>query len=248
MTEGDLQKSLAAFANISPSFKWVDFGVEDDYRGFTGISDYIFGCNQEECFNCSEEEIMRNDYLALFPFIKKIMNKKELVEALIQLEKTGEQDDETGAIANYLLGNFFNNVSLTGYYRHILRFYLNNGANYVKFTWQNSPEVYGPDIYNGVYFKDYWENVYYGNQARIANNYLKKAYEQAGNNNLKAHIAFALSKCNRDSYLTVGEYDEEIDISEEYFAELAKYKNTEYYDEVRTYCKYFEYYLNHISE
>ena len=246
LAQGELQKSLAAFAKISTSFKWEYESYDspkDKYQGFTGISDKIFGYNQIECFNCPSEQVMKNDFSAQFPFIKRMMNKKELVETLIQLQESAKQDNENGAKANYLLGNFFYNVSLTGYYRHILRFDLTNGANWSKFSsWEESPK----DIYNGVYFKYYWRFIHYDNQTGIAGDYLKKAYEQTNDAELKARIAFALSKFNRDSYWTVGKYEERIDFSEKYFAELVKYKDTRFYDEVKTHCKYFEYYVNNV--
>jgi len=178
------------------------------------------------------------------------MNKKELVEALIQLQKSGEQNNESGAKANYLLGNFFYNVSLTGYYRHILRFDQTNGTNSMKFSPQDMPQ----DIYSGIYFKNY--EVYYDNQTDISSDYLEKAYKQANDKELKARIAFALSKCeqaNWDMKLSESSYSywkgEYILISDrKYFAELAKYKDTHFYDEVKTHCKYFEYYVNHVGK
>ena len=245
---GELQESLAAFDKISSSFKWSSYN--DDYFEFTGISDKIFGYNQIECFECPTEDVMKNDYLTQFSFIKKTMNKKELVETLIQLQKIGERNNETGAKANYLLGNFFYNVSLTGYYRHILRFDLTNMYNSEKFSWHEKPK----DIYEGVYFKNY--PTYYGNPTDIADNYLQKANKQANNNELKARIAFALSKCEQANW-DKGEWDSSwgyyrskgVLISDrEYFAELAKYKDTHFYEEVKTHCKYFEYYVNHSNE
>ena len=253
LAKGELHESLAAFAKVSPSFKWTSAKLKDDYQGFTGISNKIFGYNQIECFDCPAEKVMKNDFSAQFPVIKKTMNKKELVEALIQLQKIGEQNNEKSAEANYLLGNFFYNVSITGYYRHVLRFDQTNGANWSKFSlWQNnSPK----DIYSGVYFKNYWQFMYYDNQTDIATDYLKKAYEQANDKELKAHIAFALSKCEQVNWdMQSSPYDywnqrEDILISDRtYFAELAKYKGTRFYDEVNTHCKYFAYYVNHVAK
>jgi hypothetical protein len=177
------------------------------------------------------------------------MNKKELVEALLQLHKTGQQDNETGAKANYLIGNFFYNVSRTGYYRHILRFDLTNGANYSKFEAQRTPK----DIYEGVYFKMYEAYVYYANQTMQSSDYLEKACAQAANPELKARIAFALSKCEQEKYYDEnditygwsGVNDDRILISgRNYFAELYKYQGTRFYHEVQTHCKYFDYYVN----
>jgi hypothetical protein len=245
LAQGNLHKSLAAFAKVQPSFKWRNSYSSDDYNGFTGISDKVFGYNQIECFNCPPRQVMKNDFAAQFPFIKKKMNKKELVEALIQLQEIGKQNSENSAKANYLLGNFFYNVSRTGYYRHILRFDLTNDAHWSKFSsGQDSPK----DIYDGVYFKHYsWRLMHYDNQTGIAARYLEEAYGQTDDKELKARIAFALSKCEQANWDAEQPYSRDVLISDrEYFAELAKYKETRFYDEVKTHCKYFEYYINHV--
>jgi hypothetical protein len=259
LAKGELEKSLNAFRKIKPDFTLYDTNWEgelvvregnDGYRGFSGISDEIFGYNRIECFDCSAEEVMSVDYLSDFPFIKSVMNKKELVEALLQLQKIGQKNDETGAKANYLTGNFFYNVSRTGYYRHILRFDQTNGANYTKFDYYGKKK----DIYGGIYFKNYPD--YYENQTTLSAGYLEKAYAQAGENELKARIAFALSKCEQEVYYDTneityywgGENDAVLISGREYFAELYKYKGTQFYDEVKTHCKYFEYYVNLMQE
>jgi hypothetical protein len=237
LAKGELEESLTAFKKIKNS----------NYRRFSGISNEIFGYNRIECFDCSVDEVMRTDYLSDFPFIKSTMNKRELVEALLQLQKTGQKKDETGAKANYLTGNFFYNASRTGYYRHILRFDQTNGANYMKFD-----DYYGKkqNIYDGIYFKNY--PTYYENQATLSASYLEKAYAQAGENELKARIAFALSKCEQEVHYDTNEVryywsddsDNILISGRKYFAELNKYKGTRFYKEVKTNCKYFEYYVN----
>ncbi|GHS97681.1 hypothetical protein FACS189421_04910 [Bacteroidia bacterium] len=237
LAKGELEKSLQAFQKIK----------KDNYRGFSGIPNEIFGYNRIECFDCSVEDVMRTDYLSDFPFIKSTMNRKELVEALLQLQEIGQKKDETGAKANYLTGNFFYNVSRTGYYRHILRFDQTNGAHFIKF------DSYGKkkDIDDGFYFKDY--PVYYENQATLSAGYLEKAYTQAEENELKARIVFALSKCEQEVYYDTQEItyywgennsDGILISGRKYFAELNKYKGTHFYQEVTTNCKYFDYYVN----
>jgi len=254
LAEGDFPQALAAFAKIPISFQWQWKSFYDlsknDYQVFTGISNKVFGYNQIECFECSPENVMKNDFLDQFPFIKKTMNRKELVEALIQLQKTGWQDNEAGAKANYLLGNFFYNVSCTGYYRHILRFDITNGYNVRKFERKNKPQ----DIYSDIYLKNYSRFVFYYDQTGIAYDFLARAYEQANDNELKARIAFALSKCEQANWDWSNNNNyyygrENILISNRaYFAELAKYNNTRFYSEVKTHCKYFEYYVNHVGK
>jgi hypothetical protein len=237
LAKGELEKSRDAFKE-----------VRDGYRGFSNISDEIFGYNRIECFDCDPSEVIRKDYLSDFPFIKQTMNKKELVDALLQLQQTGRKGNELSAKANYLIGNFFYNVSRTGYYRHILRFDQTNSANYLKFDSPGKPK----DIYGGIYFKDYATYTYYENQTLLSSGYLEKAYAQATNRELKARIAFALSKCEQEAYYDENEINELFWLSNDkilisnrkYFAELYKYKDTHFYDEVQTCCKYFDYYVN----
>ncbi|MDR2840380.1 MAG: hypothetical protein LBV75_03805 [Paludibacter sp.] len=230
LAKGDLEKSYQAFKNTN------HYDID--------ISNNIFAYNRIECFNCAEDEVMKHDYISDFPFIKDTMNIEEMVEALLQLQKTGQKNSTIASKANYLIGNFFYNVSRTGYYRYILRF-----ANSVKFEYNKKSDIYG-----GIYlkFNRYSYPHYYENQTSIAFDYLQKAYAQATDNELKARIAFALSKCEQEefydenevSYLWYSSKDNVMISNRKYFAELYKYKKTSFYEEVKTNCKYFEYYVS----
>lgn len=216
------------------------------------ISTDVFGYNSIECFWCNDN--MKTDYLNEFAYIgslKKI-DEKQLVEILQKLKKEVTNGGERGAKANYLLGNFFYNVTTTGYYRAFLRFgyfglyrdcFFNKGQK--------------NDIYNNLITMEDIPT-YFENRVDIANNYLQKAYNSATNNELKARIAFALSKCEQEMHYQKfsdnyegwsPKYDEDwVMISNRrYFAELMKYRNTKFFDEVYTNCKYFEYYVNQVA-
>ena len=203
----------------------------------------IFGYNRIECFDC--EDMMAEDYAPEFAFIPETMDFLSLTKTLIKLQGIGKTDN--GAKANYLIGNFYYNCTSTGYYRYVLRFgTVNYNFENSAFRW-DAPE---PDIYDDVYFKNY--KSYFKDPVAISRQYLEKAYKQKGNDELKARIAFALSKCEQEEFYIENKvvsdwssYGKTLIKNREYFAELAKYDNTRFYEEVRTNCKYFEYYVNH---
>lgn len=236
LTDANLEKALASFSKMKrDTFDFVSSG--------------IFGYNKIESFDSNEDDVIVTNYFSDFPFIREVMSERELVEALIKLRSIGEQNTNLSPKANYLLGNFYYNTTRTGYYRQILRFDQTNGYC-SKFD-----AISKPDLYNNIYFKYY--SIYYKNNIHIPIMFLEKAYAYADDDTLKARIAFALSKCEQEVYYdnnNVGYYyaynnksgDDGILITKrKYFKELAKYKNTDFYNEVKTNCKYFEYYINY---
>lgn len=237
LTAGELDKSLDSFSKIPDNIQKT-------------ISGNIFGYNKIECFECDEDNVMMANYFSDFPYIKDMMTEKELVETLIKLSAAGQQTGEIAAKANYLAGSFYYNTTRTGYFRHLLRFD-NNNSNCSKYYNYDKME----DIFNGknIYFKSY--QMYYDNNITASQAYLLKAYNQATNAELKARIAFALSKCEQEEYYDKNDInyyyryrsnkeDDGILISKrKYFKELAQYRNTKFYKEVATYCKYFDYYI-----
>lgn len=236
LTAGELGKSLDSFSKIPDNLQKT-------------ISGKIFGYNKIECFECEESNVMMANYFSDFPYIKGTMTEKELVEALIKLTDAGQQSGDVAARANYLAGSFYYNTTRTGYFRHLLRFD-NNNLNCSKFYNYDKKE----DIFNSkkIYLKSY--NMYYDNNISGSQAYLLKAYNQATDSELKARIAFALSKCEQEEYYDKNDVnyyyrygnnkDDGILISKrKYFKELAQYKNTKFYKEVATYCKYFDYYI-----
>lgn len=248
LSDGNLDQALKAYDRVSPHFKmWAKTGA--DYNGFSKIPTSIFGYNEIECFECSDNMTMGVQYLSDFPSIGTAgtMNKPQIVKALLSLKKTASGKSEIAAKANYVLGNFYYNITNTGYYRNIFRFDRTNG-NGEKY--RSGSEK---DIYNGIYFKDYYWNTYFKNDINTPEAYLEKAYEFAKDNELRAQIAFALSKCeqaeyyennNMQSYYWINS-DQIFIKGRKYFEELAKYESTDFYSKVLANCNYFEYYVNH---
>lgn len=185
------------------------------------VSHRIFGNNIYVYYSDEEENIMRDDYISEFPFIHDDMNEYQVADALVQLKQIGENKDEKAAKANYLIANFFYNVSQTGYFRHYLRFDNNNGFSYYKF---------GPEA-----------DAIYPNTISLSASYLAKATQNAKDNELKAHIAFAAAKAAQevDELKNVSMWGYNMVVPEQEFKMLDGYKATDYYGQVNKHCSYF---------
>ena len=85
-------------------------------RDSNNISDLIFGHNKWESFTTPETETMISENYDSFHFIKKTMNKSELADAVVQLQKIAAEQTEKGAKANQLIGNLLYNTSSLGYF------------------------------------------------------------------------------------------------------------------------------------
>ena len=187
------------------------------------VSHRIFGNNLYVYYSEDEESIMRDDYISEFPFIHDDMNELEVTDALIQLQKIGEKKGDEAAKANYLIANFFYNVSKTGYFRQYLRFDNDNSFTYWKF---------GPGVNT------------YENTWPLSAAYIEKAMKTAEDRELKAHLVFASAKNAQESMEeTLSNYwDYEMVIPQEQFNELDQYKDTEYHTAVYSHCLYYKYY------
>lgn len=229
------------------------------YNGFSNISNSVFGYNKIECFECPEDKVMKTSFLNEFSFIKPKMNKVELTEALIELDKIGKSNDEKAAKANYLMANFFFNTSTIGYFREISTFDINN-SYWSKYY---SEEVYNSD-YNVFYYKDYYSNPHYTADFNLPKQYADAALSKTNSDELKAQILFTASKCEQGIFyqsapteLNTENNDSWLDYSDDktialkvgkyrtYFKQLKNYSNTTFYKEVKSNCKYFNYYSSH---
>lgn len=214
------------------------------------VSSDIFGYNRIECYTCNDN--METDYLSEYAFIEAPLNEKDIVNVLLELKKEADGSGLRAAKANYLLGNFFYNTSVVGYFRNYLRFGYNGGFR---------QEFFCPVYKNNIFEKEmYLKSIptYYDNPTDIADKYLKRAYTLASGDELKARIVFALSKCELEIHYQKiayqycngnnrGESEDPVLITDRrYFKELMKYKNTSFFDKVQSNCKYFDYYVNHL--
>lgn len=230
--------------------------LENQFDGYHNIPNKIFGFNKIECFNCDEDAVIATPYLNEFKFIQPKMSKLELTNSLIELSKLAKKSNENGAKANYLLGNFYYNTTTLGYYRYLLTFDKNN-ANGPKFN------NYGENYFktNNFYYKDFGWGSNYTDNFTPSENYLKKAFSITKDNEMKAQLLFALSKNEQGQFynsedpilkrLYENRYDNENKILafkvanfRNNFKELKKYANTKAYQEIKSNCNYFDYYIN----
>ena len=219
---------------------------------FRTVSDYIFGYNVMKFFDEDENIVMRKEYISEFPVIKNYMSYKDMTEALIELDKTGKTNGEKAAKANFLIGNFYYNVSSTGYFRHYLRFDNNNSFWYSKYTQYTEDEKESEYLYryvvqddiNTLYIK-YDMYAFFKNTTGNADVYLQKALQQTNDNELKALILFALSKVDQIRVYRYGNYNyDERFYSKTYFEKLKALNNTSIVKELYESCEYFNYYVN----
>lgn len=272
LTEGDFRKALRFFEKVDPKFSlrggvvaydenWNPTFSHEVYNGFSNISEAVFGYNRMECFECPEELVMNTEFTEDFSFIKKKMNKKELAEALIQLDEISKMKGEKAAKAGYLLGNFYFNTTTLGYFRELLTFDINNSYGPKFHDNYFSPEA------NVFYFKGYGYNPNYQNHFELPLTYLESALSKTELPEMKARILFALSKCEQGTFYKAMHTDPALKNIEydwnnyaayeqkmlavktskyrKYFKELKKYHSTGFYKEVTSHCKYFDYYSSH---
>lgn len=281
LIEQKFDEAIKEFSGLNPKFKlnsttqeFYDYYAGNEvkrynqYDGNNNISANVFGYNVNECFRCDEDWTMNAVYTNEFSFIKKKMNKLELAQALKQLNQLAKKSGEQAAKANLLLGDFYYNTSVFGYFRELLTFDFNN-LNGEKFRESNAYRYYydynKKPNYN-VYYKEYSWNVY----TELPNNstaekYLTEAKKLAKDQELRAHILFGLSKTEQVNFYNL-DYKEILNIKEDSywlddaqeekllaykrknyrknFIELKNYKDTKAYDEM-TNCLYFDYFVNH---
>ena len=188
------------------------------------MSRRIFGHNIEVYYSGDEKDIMRDDYIGEFPFLRDNMSELEVTDALMQLQKIGDKKGDEAAKANYLIANFFYNVSRTGYYRQYLRFDNDNGFSYWK---------YGPD---GTAYK---------NTLELSDAYLDKARKTATDRELLAHIIFAQAK-NAQQLMeqNTSYWAFHMVVADEQFNEFDQYAGTAYHGAVSSNCVYYKDYHN----
>lgn len=211
------------------------------------VSKKIFGVNYEECYSC--DDIIHTYYLDDFDFIPDSLNYSELIGALIKLKELGKDTSEEANKANFLLGTFYYNVSATGYFREILGIGRWGYASNSFTPKQNKLGVYQGGINMNT------QPSYRKNTTAVARTYYQIAYNKSSDRELKAHLAFGLSKCELEDFFQLYytspmdsvSYDIPI-TNRKYFEELNRYKNTTAYNMAESNCLFFSYYVNMIGE
>ena len=261
----DLAKS--EFKKVPKDFKLEDLGwyaeeYPTTYNWYSGISNGIFGYNKIECFSCPEAKVIAKPYIKEFGFIKPLMNKLELTEALIQLEDLSKKNNEEGVKANYLLSNFYYNTTSLGYFRELLSLDKNNanGPKFNDFTEEK-------DRYNNInslfvnYYKGYFMSAAYIDNFDLSLNYAKNALKNVSDQELKAQILFTAAKADQGKFYiyAANNLTEELWYADfttpemisyklknnrNYFNQLKALSSTKAYKEIKSNCVYFSTYTN----
>lgn len=241
---------------------------KDRYDGYNNISSLVFGHNVWESFESKPEISMKAEDLSYFPFIKQKMNKLELAEALIKLErianKNNDEKNTTAAKASQLIGNLLYNTSILGYFRELFTLDMNNG-NSSKFHFYKQEEE---RKYNFSYKAFYDSGFINPDNFNLSIYYYEKALKLSKDKEQKARILFQMASAeqgkfyqweanqNFNSDYSDPDYSEKVKVFEAqinltkrekfrtYFAELKKhYKKTKTVKDLQTSCLYFGYYM-----
>jgi hypothetical protein len=221
----------------------------------------IFSNNTREGFRFPVDKIMQDEvYKAdVFSFIKPNFTRKELAENLLQLEELRQDSLQwKQKLANYLLGNFYFNISNTGYYRGSLNNRSNIGQyRYVPYTFEREDGTkYDAEIirkrigYNLSNIEIRRKK--YNATCDVARAYYQEAIRKSTDNELNARCTFMLAKCDLNDYYNKGSEDT-FDLYLEYWEVLLpksesykllkeKYANTKFHEMIIQECSYFRAY------
>ena len=284
LRNADFKEALTQFKKVDPDFalwrvaqeydpkqeKWVVQTQRSndplEFNGYDAIPAAIFGTSEAVCFECDATFVLNTDLLVHFPFIQDYMNKKELSEALVQLEQLGESQNPLAAEANLLVANFLFNSSTLGYFREVLSFNLDNGNDAKYRGYEQSYRRH----FLPIYYKDYAMLPNYQDDFSLGLKYIEKALETSVDRALEARILFVGAQFEQGTYYQVQyQKDFEQKLEQEagtslnysemeqhklayktkhyrtYFKALKVYSDTPYYQDIRSNCLWFDYYVTH---
>lgn len=222
------------------------------------ISAKVFSNNTIECFNCPEEKVMVDSvYLAkIFDFIPSKLNTYTLVKSLCQLDTlTKDETEWKRKLSHYLLGNYYFNVSNTGYFRGLVaQQSLDNCCHYYYFPIHKDAATLmrqgkGYNLYN---IDEYGTNFY--NLASLGHQHYQKVLQYSTDDELNARTLYMMAKCELNAY-----YNEEEQMTEaaekkigftnlkrkKSFKQLkAEYGHTKFNDFIIKECGFYRYYSN----
>jgi len=239
--------------------------INEDDSG--AIPDMIFSNNIKECFHCEEADVMEDEvYKAnVFSFIKNSFSLKELSQNLLTLEElTHNKKQWKAKLANYLLGNYYFNISNTGYYRGILT----GNTNCCEYTYigfvddelRNSEE----DSYFDEMIKDlkgynlsslYSLDKYYFEMSNTAMQYYNNVLKLSTDRELNARCLYLMAKCelndfynngSGDTYeMKTGEYGSiDLPFMDSFKQLKTDYSDTKFNEMILQECSYYRYYSN----
>ncbi len=254
------QKGIYYLYHAQPEKALTFFNKSGITKG-NAVPNTVFSNNIKECFSCKVEEVMDDQVYqaSVFDFIKPAFTRKELAGYLIELEQlTSNTTKWKAKLANYLLGNYYFNISNTGYYRGIL----NGDGNccdysYVDYASDNySKEKIGEDIITnkkGYNLSDisFFEKRYF-NVSTTAKEYYQKVVALSKDKELNARCLYLMAKCELNDFYNNGS-ENTFSIDTKYASiNLPKYQSfktlkedyskTKFHDMIIRECSYFRYY------
>ena len=256
------QKGIYYLYQKDPELAFLFFNKSETSKGHLTIPASIFSTNLKECFSCYVEDIMKDEvYKAdVFSFIQTNFSRKDLARYLIELEKLTQNEKQWKAkLANYLLGNYYFNISNTGYYRGLLR-NKGNCCNYSFLNYSYSEKNNSADIiakktgYNLLDISNYGKK--YFDLSSLAMQYYQNVINMSADKELNARCLYLMAKCELNTYYNVGSKDEiSFKLSKYYDLKLPNYKSfkllkesysdTKFHKMIIKECSYFRMYSSH---
>ncbi len=219
------------------------------------VSAFVFSNNTRECFTCGQYEVMVDSvFLAsVYSFIKPNFSKADLAKNLMTLEEmTSDEKQWKRKLAHYLLGNYYFNVSNTGYFRGALSGD-DNCCDYNYFPYgldRKTTDEY-IESKSGYNLKEFnFQQRTNFDLADIAYQHYEKVLSLSTDRELNARCLYMMAKCelnnlyNKHSYY---EYEGQVTEKElpykKSFETLERdYKNTKFYGKLFRECSFFREY------
>ncbi len=266
------QKGIYYLYDKKPELALLFFNKNNSYKAQKPIPNAIFSNNIKECFTCDVNEVMDDEvYKAdVFSFINESSSRKDLAINLIELIRlTSNEKLWKAKLANYLLANFYYNISNTGYYRGLLTDNSNTGDEiYINYANDKyfSPKITGEEIianksgYNMSNIST-WSNRYekhYFNMSELAMKYYQNVIDFSTDKELNARCVYLMAKCELNHFYNNGgdnnykilvngkwnNYEIELPKSRSFKLLNEKYSDTEFHNMIIKECSYYRHYSN----
>jgi tetratricopeptide (TPR) repeat protein len=254
LKEAAPEKALAEFDKADRQLRKE--GKTDEFHRWK-ISGRVFSNNIKECFNCPEEEVMTDSVFIhdAYPFLKdELMGFEEIASSLIKLDSMSSNAVEwKQKLAHYLKGNFYYNVTTSGYYRGSLA----GKGNCCNYEHGERPERYREILSERPGYNLYGleaPSLYHG-LAKEAFHEYERVLELSDDPELNARTLYMMAKCelnvmyseedlNWDEYYSSGKLTDKTFPYKESFERLHRnYSDTRFYDEIIERCAFFEHYV-----
>tara|TARA_B110000090_G_scaffold200786_1_gene242126 strand:- start:193 stop:846 length:654 start_codon:yes stop_codon:yes gene_type:complete len=213
------------------------------------------------------DEVYKAD---VFSFIDANFTTKDLAINLMELIKlTSNEKLWKAKLANYLLANYYYNISNTGYYRGLLTDNTNTGdgvyINHVNDHY-SSPKITGEEIianqsgYNlsNISTWGHRREKHYFNLSELAMKYYQNVIDLSTDKELNARCTYLMAKCELNYFYNNGgdnnykilvkskwnNYEIELPKSKSFKLLKEKYSDTEFHNMIIKECSYYRHYSN----